>query len=172
MIGGYEQLWKAIIRPPRAEYTVQDLGTSPFPRPQGFQKALHQNRTQGYLNPQQTGLRPPMQPLRALQPSLQGSSLCNLPPRQRQLQNLGVPFRLFSQRIVHYLLSRDITVFTFDFAGCGLSEGPYISLGYYERDDVDFVFKYLRQLGTVSSIGIWGRSMGAVTALMYADTNH
>jgi len=22
------------------------------------------------------------------------------------------------------------------------------------------------------SIGIWGRSMGAVTALMYADTNH
>jgi hypothetical protein len=23
---GYEQLWKAIIRPPRAEYTIKDLG--------------------------------------------------------------------------------------------------------------------------------------------------
>jgi alpha/beta superfamily hydrolase len=73
---------------------------------------------------------------------------------------------------VHYLLSRDITLFTFDFAGCGLSEGEYISLGYFERGDVDTAFKYLRGLGTVSSIGIWGRSMGAVTALMYADTNH
>jgi len=73
---------------------------------------------------------------------------------------------------VHFLLSRDITVFTFDFAGCGLSEGDYISLGFYERGDVDCVFKYLRGIGTVSSIGIWGRSMGAVTALMYADENH
>ena len=53
-----------------------------------------------------------------------------------------------------------------------MSEGEYISLGYYERDDVHCVFEYLRSLGTVSSIGIWGRSMGAVTALMYADTNH
>ena len=65
-----------------------------------------------------------------------------------------------------------MTVFTFDFAGCGNSEGVYISLGYFEKEDVDCVFKYLRGLGTVSSIGIWGRSMGAVTALMYADGNH
>jgi fermentation-respiration switch protein FrsA (DUF1100 family) len=65
-----------------------------------------------------------------------------------------------------------MTVFTFDFAGCGLSEGEYISLGCYEKDDVDCVFRYLRSLETVSSIGIWGRSMGAVTALMYSDTNH
>jgi hypothetical protein len=32
---------------------------------------------------------------------------------------------------VRYLLSRNITVFAFDFAGCGLSEGEFISLGYY-----------------------------------------
>lgn len=37
---------------------------------------------------------------------------------------------------------------------------------------MDCVFKFLRSLETVSSIGIWGRSMGAVTALMYADSNH
>jgi alpha/beta superfamily hydrolase len=63
-------------------------------------------------------------------------------------------------------------LFAFDFAGCGNSEGEYISLGYYEREDVDVVFKYLRSLETVSSIGIFGRSMGAVTALMYSDRNH
>lgn len=86
---------------------------------------------------------------------------------------IGRVYRDLSRaRIVHFLISRDITVFTFDFAGSGLSEGDYISLGYYEKGDVDVVFNYLRGLGTVSSIGIWGRSMGAVTALMYADTNH
>ena len=70
------------------------------------------------------------------------------------------------------VLCHDATLFAFDFSGCGISEGEYISLGYHERDDVDTVFKYLRERDTVSSIGIWGRSMGAVTALMYADANH
>jgi esterase/lipase len=56
-----------------------------------------------------------------------------------------------------------------DFAGCGLSEGEYISLGWFEREDVEIITNHLRSSGTVSTIGIWGRSMGAVTALMYAD---
>ena len=72
---------------------------------------------------------------------------------------------------IPYIISRDITLFTFDFSGCGISEGEYISLGYYERDDVEVVFQYLRSLNTVSSIGLWGRSMGAVTSLMYVDKN-
>ena len=62
-------------------------------------------------------------------------------------------------------------MFTFDFAGCGLSEGEYISLGYYEKDDLSVVVDYLRGTGSVSLIGLWGRSMGAVTALMYADSD-
>lgn len=113
-----------------------------------------------------------MQSLPTIYPTLQTATLRNLPPWQRQLQARRVTHVPFRARIVHYLISRDITVFTFDFAGCGLSEGEYISLGFYERGDVDCVFRYLRELGTVSSIGIWGRSMGAVTALMYADSNH
>jgi fermentation-respiration switch protein FrsA (DUF1100 family) len=62
-----------------------------------------------------------------------------------------------------------ITIFSFDFAGCGKSEGEYISLGWYERDDVDVVVEWLRKSNKVSTIGLWGRSMGAVTALMHAD---
>jgi alpha/beta superfamily hydrolase len=57
----------------------------------------------------------------------------------------------------------------FDFAGCGLSEGEYISLGWYERDDVEVAVDWLRKSNKVSTIGIWGRSMGAVTGLMHAD---
>jgi dienelactone hydrolase len=36
---------------------------------------------------------------------------------------------------------------------------------------VEVVFQYLRSLNSVSSIGLWGRSMGAVTSLMYVDKN-
>jgi len=31
--------------------------------------------------------------------------------------------------------------------GCGLSDGDYISLGWYEKDDVDLVVNYLRNSG-------------------------
>ena len=50
-----------------------------------------------------------------------------------------------------------------------MSEGEYISLGYYERDDLEIVIEYLRNCDTVSTIGLWGRSMGAITSLMFAD---
>ncbi len=42
---------------------------------------------------------------------------------------------------------------SFDFAGCGKSDGKYISLGWHERDDVNVVIKYLRKSGTVSTVG-------------------
>ena len=50
-----------------------------------------------------------------------------------------------------------------------MSEGQYISLGYFEKDDVEVIMDYLRKKETVSAIGLWGRSMGAATALMHAD---
>ena len=70
---------------------------------------------------------------------------------------------------IKYLLPLNITVFAFDFSGCGQSQGEYISLGWYERDDVETVVEYLRKTNKVSTIGLWGRSMGAVTAIMYGD---
>jgi len=45
-----------------------------------------------------------------------------------------------------------------------LSEGDYISLGYYEKDDLSCVVDHLRKTEKVTTIGLWGRSMGAVTA--------
>lgn len=71
--------------------------------------------------------------------------------------------------IVPYLLSANITVFCFDFGGCGLSEGEYISLGWYEREDLCIIVEFLRESRRVSTIGLWGRSMGAVTALLHGD---
>ncbi|CAN1852358.1 Uncharacterized protein YqkD [Linum perenne] len=65
------------------------------------------------------------------------------------------------------LLPSNITVFTLDFSGSGLSGGDHVTLGWYEKDDLRSVVNYLRQDGNVSMIGLWGRSMGAVTSLMY-----
>ncbi|XP_076928953.1 uncharacterized protein LOC143593108 [Bidens hawaiensis] len=65
------------------------------------------------------------------------------------------------------LLPSNITVFTLDFSGSGLSGGEHVSLGWYEKDDLKSVVDYLRSDGNVSLIALWGRSMGAVTSLMY-----
>lgn len=61
-----------------------------------------------------------------------------------------------------------MTVFTFDFSGCGRSEGDWVTLGYKEQDDLKAVVNYLRLTRRVSVIGLWGRSMGAVTSIFYA----
>ena len=68
-----------------------------------------------------------------------------------------------------YLLSLGVAVFSFDFAGSGKSDGEYVSLGYYEREDLACIVAHLRATGVVSTIALWGRSMGAATALMFGD---
>ncbi|XP_052203200.1 uncharacterized protein LOC127808674 [Diospyros lotus] len=65
------------------------------------------------------------------------------------------------------LLPSNITVFTLDFSGSGLSEGDYVSLGWHEKEDLKVVVSYLRKKPQISCIGLWGRSMGAVTSLLY-----
>jgi len=42
------------------------------------------------------------------------------------------------------ILNSGITLFAFDFSGSGRSDGEYVSLGYYEQDDVKIIVDYLR----------------------------
>eukprot|EP00850_Spirogloea_muscicola_P013079 SM000087S23361 [mRNA] locus=s87:252103:261379:- [translate_table: standard] len=69
------------------------------------------------------------------------------------------------------LLPSNITVLALDFAGSGLSDGEYVSLGCFEMEDLATVIKYLREEGRTSLVGLWGRSMGAVTSLLYVATD-
>jgi acetyl esterase/lipase len=50
-----------------------------------------------------------------------------------------------------------------------MSDGEFISLGHYESQDVMLIVEYLRKQKETSLIGLWGRSMGAVSTLMHAD---
>jgi len=82
--------------------------------------------------------------------------------------------RTYSHEIVYRMLKAHCSVLTFDFAGCGVSEGKYVFLGYFEQYDIDDVLEHA--LGKFKfidpeRIGVWGRSMGAVSALLFASRN-
>ena len=67
------------------------------------------------------------------------------------------------------LLHAKFNVCLFDFSGSGLSGGQYISLGLKESHDLQCVTSYLRCEMKVKRVILWGRSMGACTALIYAN---
>ena len=156
--GSYEDLWKAVIRPNRDEYTEKDLGPEKFKINKKYYKRTDFTITnKRYLKLQ-----------------------CSYwEPFDEEREYVRLPCVIYlhgnsSSRCeavaeIKYLLPLNITVFAFDFSGCGKSQGEYISLGWYEREDVESVIEYLRKTNKVSTIGLWGRSMGAVTAIMYGD---
>lgn len=61
------------------------------------------------------------------------------------------------------------SVFAFDFSGSGMSEGEWVSLGWKEADDLDTVISWLKGEGRAGDIAVWGRSMGAVTAMLHGQ---
>jgi fermentation-respiration switch protein FrsA (DUF1100 family) len=157
--GSYEFLWKAIIRPGRDDaYDEEDLGPYKFEIKDNCYKRtdfeLINNRGYKLI-------------CSFWEPFDEERERINLPCVIYLHGNSSSRCEAFSQ--VRYLLPKNICLFSFDFCGCGKSEGDYISLGYYEKDDVHCIVEYLFKSKKVSKIGLWGRSMGAVTALMYAS---
>lgn len=58
----------------------------------------------------------------------------------------------------------------FDSGGSGWSDGEYVSLGYFEKFDAEAVLNELRAAKLCDGkVALWGRSMGAVTALLTAS---
>ena len=156
--GTYDHLWKAIIRPGRDEYQQEELGPFKFEI-----KGNCYKRTDFELI-NNRGLK----------------LICSFwEPFDEEREKVNLPCVIYlhgnsSSRCeayaeVKFLLPKNICLFSFDFCGCGKSEGDYISLGYYEKEDVHCVIEYLLKSKKVSKIGLWGRSMGAVTAIMYAS---
>ncbi len=154
----YEELWKAVIRPNRDKYRDKDLGPEKFSLRDKWYKRTDFTITNKRNHKLMCSFWEPFDEEREF-PRLpvviylhgNSSSRCEVIPE------------------IKYLLTKNITVFAFDFSGCGRSEGDYISLGWHEQDDVECVVNFLRKSNKVSSIGLWGRSMGAVTALMYGS---
>jgi pimeloyl-ACP methyl ester carboxylesterase len=73
--------------------------------------------------------------------------------------------------IAKALLPIGISVFALDFSGSGLSEGEFVSLGYYESQDLKTVVDYIKSTKKTVGIGLWGRSMGAACSILYASND-
>jgi len=63
----------------------------------------------------------------------------------------------------------EFNICSFDFSGAGFSEGDYVTLGYFEKYDIQAVVEFLRKEFGIKSIILYGRSMGAVSSLRYSE---
>mmetsp|Transcript_55280 Transcript_55280/g.131832 ORF Transcript_55280/g.131832 Transcript_55280/m.131832 type:complete len:534 (+) Transcript_55280:100-1701(+) len=157
----YDILWKMIIRPPRSQYAVSELGYQKF----RFQDKAYCRQDEQVVNDK--GLKLECSHYYPLDSKTSGHPREKLPCVVYLHGNCSS--RLEAVDSLRVLLPRGVSVFCLDLAGSGLSEGEYISLGYYEEQDLKVVIKHLKASGRVSSIGLWGRSMGAATSILRAS---
>ena len=157
----YESLWKLIIRPPRGIYKESDLG------PKVFSKKNNKIYTRtDYTIISKRGF--------LLKASFYQQDLYSRKPFTMPViiyLHGNSSSRMEGKKIAEFLFEYNINTFVFDFAGCGLSEGEYISLGYHEKDDLNIVIDFIEKLPGVGLIGLWGRSMGAATIMLYTHTD-
>lgn len=152
----YAVLWKAVIRPPRDTYEIEDLG------PQLFELygRIYIRNDFDLKNKRGMTLK-----CSHYEPILASRTAERLPCVVYLHGNSSSRCEVLPS--LPQLLPMNLTVFCFDFAGSGQSDGEYLSLGYYEKDDLACVIDHLRESKRVSTIGLWGRSMGAATALLH-----
>jgi alpha-beta hydrolase superfamily lysophospholipase len=148
-----EPICQSIIRPYREYYTVDDLGLKQF----SIEKQPVRRWDFQVLNDKQEALE------------------CSFYERVGEpvlpvviLLHGNASSRLNASRLVSFVLPLGVNLVTFDFSGAGISGGKYITLGYQERNDLAAVVNHLRRVRQVKQILLWGRSMGAATALFYA----
>lgn len=156
----YESLWKAIIRPPKDDYSDDELG------PKAFNCYGRDYERTDY---EIIGSRGNILKCSLIEPT-EGARPSLIMPLVIYLHG-NSSSRIEGLRHTSGLLKYGINLFTFDFAGCGKSEGDYISLGFHEKNDLKIIVNFVFKLPGVGKIGIWGRSMGAATALIYSHSD-
>jgi pimeloyl-ACP methyl ester carboxylesterase len=67
--------------------------------------------------------------------------------------------------LVSWYVPIGVSLFCFDFSGCGSSSGEFSSLGYRETGDLVMAIQHIRREFGIDKVAVWGRSMGAVVAL-------
>lgn len=155
---GYAELVNAIIRPPRCKYEVSQLGPSHF----DFGGKSFARKDFEVFNVRNMKVVCSM-----WEPSTLTRQNNVLPCVIYMHGNSSARVEALSQ--LSLVLSLGATLVSFDFCGSGKSDGEYVSLGAFEKDDLKCVIEYLRNSGTTSTIALWGRSMGAATALLHGE---
>ena len=153
----YDQIWQYFIRPPRIKYSEEDLGPSSY--------SLYETDTQVV----RTSFDIPHKKY-VLKTSL-------YTPGENATKSLLIYLhshsgsQLEGKGLVDVLLPHGTCLCTFDFGGAGRSTGKYISLGYKEHKELKTVLNYLISTYKFEKISIYGKSMGAVAALLLIGKN-
>jgi len=153
---GYEELVNAIVRPPRAQYTLQELGPTSFE----YGNTAFVREDFKVTNPRGLQLECSFWHRRDLP---EGGHPCVV------YMHGNASCRAEALQILAPVLASGASVFSFDFAGCGMSPGDNISLGWHEKDDLAAVLDHLRATKLVTAIALWGRSMGASSSVLQAS---
>jgi len=152
-MNAYRQAWQQIVKPPSFPYYDSDLG-NPIMNVNGHSVLRHD-----FSVANRDDLK-----LRASYYSIEGN-------------DEDIPCVIYlhthsGNRLEGHTLVRDLipryALCSFDFSGCGHSEGEYVTLGFKEIWDLDSIIDHLRKYYGRNKFILWGRSMGAVTAIMYA----
>ncbi|MEQ8197906.1 MAG: alpha/beta hydrolase [Clostridiaceae bacterium] len=67
-------------------------------------------------------------------------------------------------------LDHGYNIFVYDSRNHGETGGEQIGYGYYEKDDLQTCVQYIKNKNPGGIIGIHGESLGASTAMLYAET--
>jgi len=154
----WEDVCTPIIRPQRAEYDMDDLG------PEVFRLSTGSRDQYRRVDIDLTNMRDMTIKCSWFHPNK--ANWWPMPVVIYLHGNCGS--RVDSLEVLH-LLGEGFSLFTYDACGSGQSDGDYVSLGFYERQDLATVIEYLQGTKKISTIGLWGRSMGGVTSIMYAS---
>lgn len=154
----YDSLVRAIIRPPRCGYELRHLGPLQF----DFCGKVYK-RTDFELR-NQRGMKIVCSHWEAMAQHRQHTIL---PCVVYMHGNSSARLEAIPQ--LAPVLSLGATLLAFDFCGSGKSDGEWVSLGAFEKDDLQVVIEHLRSTGTTSTIALWGRSMGAATSLLHGE---
>ncbi|CAN0286887.1 unnamed protein product, partial [Discosporangium mesarthrocarpum] len=133
--GWYNKLVMAIVRPPRCTYSQGDLGQETVVVGSGLSM-----RRVDFVVQNRRGLRLVCSQWR---PSFVEDTSA-LPCVVYLHGNSSARVDIIKTKLLSVLCTARCTVVAFDFSGSGMSEGEWVTLGYFEQHDVADVLAYLR----------------------------
>lgn len=159
--------WKILISPHRTNYNILDLGPKvmSFPRHDSFRDDFKFTNKRGKSIAVSLFF-----PLRKDESANS--------PHQHRLNRPCVVYchsqagcRVEGFFLLEFCIENGLGLCLFDFSGCGKSQGDFVTLGWQEMDDIGQLVELLTGTYAATQIVLWGRSMGAVASIMYAERN-
>ncbi|CAJ1453529.1 unnamed protein product [Effrenium voratum] len=153
LLEAYDMLWKMIIRPPRSQYKLSELG------PPKFRIGSQVYTREDFQLKNDRGMLLVCSLYRTF--PKQGGAPCVI------YLHGNCSSRVEAMDVLQVVLAKNLMLCSLDLSGSGHSEGEFISLGHFEQLDLKVLIQFLRSSG-VAQLGLWGRSMGAATSILRA----